>query len=249
MDVAESQHEINRLKCELDQAHTEEVQSAINALSILEEKQSLTKRYEELENSNENVKQELKITQEALIQTSHKVNDTKSVSEEKNNLKSKYDNNKMVFTESIIQLRDDLRTLKEFTTTISSWNAMFNALTEELVTRMGDLKRQLVAAEGEKKTLNQQLRLSVEHKKVVAHRLEEVEMDREMVVTETISKLRNEMRTLMEDADKLSSSMASFAAMWEEQVPRIDNLERLLVAAEGKKKERRSMGTPNSSTL
>lgn len=66
MDVGELQHEINRLTRELDQAHTEKVQSATYGLSLLEEKQSLTKRYEELENLYENVRQELDITQEVV---------------------------------------------------------------------------------------------------------------------------------------------------------------------------------------
>jgi len=61
------QNEINRLTRELDQAHTEKVQSATYGLSLLEEKQSLTKRYEELENLYENVKQELEITQEVIL--------------------------------------------------------------------------------------------------------------------------------------------------------------------------------------
>lgn len=67
MDVAELQNEINRLTRELDQAHTEKVQSATYGLSLLEEKQSLTKRYEELENLYENVRQELDITQEVIL--------------------------------------------------------------------------------------------------------------------------------------------------------------------------------------
>lgn len=67
MDAGELQHEINRLTRELDQAHTEKVQSATYGLSLLEEKQSLTKRYEELENLYENVRQELDITQEVVI--------------------------------------------------------------------------------------------------------------------------------------------------------------------------------------
>lgn len=67
MDASELQHEINRLTRELDQAHTEKVQSATYGLSLLEEKQSLTKRYEELENLYENVRQELEVTQEVIL--------------------------------------------------------------------------------------------------------------------------------------------------------------------------------------
>lgn len=57
---------------------------------------------------------------------------------------------------------------------------MFAARCEEQVTHMDDLQRQLVAAEEEKKTLNQLLRLSVQQKLMVTQRLEEIEMDREM---------------------------------------------------------------------
>jgi len=67
MDIAELQNEINRLTRELDQAHTEKVQSATYGLSLLEEKQSLTKRYEELENLYENIRQELEVTQEVIL--------------------------------------------------------------------------------------------------------------------------------------------------------------------------------------
>jgi len=67
MDIAELQNEINRLTRELDQAHTEKVQSATYGLSLLEEKQSLTKRYEELENLYENARQELEVTQEVIL--------------------------------------------------------------------------------------------------------------------------------------------------------------------------------------
>lgn len=66
MDVAELQLEINRLTRELDQAHTEKVQSARYGLSLLEDKQSLSKQYTELENLYENVKQELETTQEVI---------------------------------------------------------------------------------------------------------------------------------------------------------------------------------------
>lgn len=127
-----------------------------------------------------------------------------------NNLKSKYDNEKMVVTETMTKLRNELRTLKEDAATFSSklfffftltylfpynidytyvmlinfscagLRAMFAARCEEQVTHMDDLQRQLAAAEEEKKTLNQLLRLSVQQKLMVTQRLEEIEMDREM---------------------------------------------------------------------
>lgn len=55
---------------------------------------------------------------------------------------------------------------------------MFAARCEEYVTQVDDLNRQLEAAEEEKKTLNQLLRLAVQQKLTLTQRLEEIEMDR-----------------------------------------------------------------------
>lgn len=66
MDITELHDEINRLTRELDQAHTERIQSARYGLSLLDEKQALEKRVEELENVYENVRQELEVTQEVI---------------------------------------------------------------------------------------------------------------------------------------------------------------------------------------
>lgn len=56
--------------------------------------------------------------------------------------------------------------------------AMFAARCDEYVTQVDDLSMQLTAAEEEKKTLNQLLRLAVQQKLSVTQRLEEMEMDR-----------------------------------------------------------------------
>lgn len=56
--------------------------------------------------------------------------------------------------------------------------AMFAARCEEYVTQVDDLTNQLSAAEDEKKTLNQLLRLAVQQKLVLTQKLEEYEMDR-----------------------------------------------------------------------
>lgn len=55
---------------------------------------------------------------------------------------------------------------------------MFAARCEEYVTQVDDLTNQLSAAEDEKKTLNQLLRLAVQQKLVLTQKLEEFEMDR-----------------------------------------------------------------------
>lgn len=57
---------------------------------------------------------------------------------------------------------------------------MFAARCEEYVTQVDELQRQLAAAEEEKKTLNQLLRLAVQQKLGLTQRLEEIEMDREI---------------------------------------------------------------------
>ena len=57
---------------------------------------------------------------------------------------------------------------------------MFAARCEEYVTQVDELQQQLSAAEEEKKTLNQLLRLAVQQKLGLTQRLEELEVDREI---------------------------------------------------------------------
>lgn len=57
---------------------------------------------------------------------------------------------------------------------------MFAARCEEYVTQIDELHRQLNAADDEKKTLNQLLRLAVQQKLCLTQRLEELDVDREM---------------------------------------------------------------------
>lgn len=97
-----------------------------------------------------------------------------------NNLKSKYENEKAIVSETMMKLRNELRLLKEDAATFSSLRAMFAARCEEYVTQVDELQRQLVAAEEEKKTLNQLLRLAVVQKLNLTQRLEELEVDREL---------------------------------------------------------------------
>jgi protein bicaudal D len=97
-----------------------------------------------------------------------------------NNLKSKYENEKLVVSDTMCNLRNELRILKEDAATFSSLRAMFAARCEEYVTQVDDLTNQLTAAEDEKKTLNQLLRLAVQQKLVLTQRIEEYEMDKEI---------------------------------------------------------------------
>lgn len=57
---------------------------------------------------------------------------------------------------------------------------MFAARCEEYVTQVDELQQQLTAAEEEKKTLNQLLRLAVQQKLSLTQRLEDIEVDREI---------------------------------------------------------------------
>ncbi|XP_053672124.1 protein bicaudal D [Anopheles nili] len=98
------------------------------------------------------------------------------------NLKSKYENEKLVVSDTMSKLRNELRILKEDAATFSSLRAMFAARCEEYVTQVDELTHQLGAAEEEKKTLNQLLRLAVQQKLSLTQKLEELEMDREMRV-------------------------------------------------------------------
>merc|ERR1719495_1296882 len=96
------------------------------------------------------------------------------------NLKSKYDNEKTVVSDTMMKLRNELRVLKEDAATFSSLRAMFVARCEEYATQVEELNRNLHAAEDEKKTLNQLLRMAIHQKLVLTQRLEDVEMASEM---------------------------------------------------------------------
>ncbi|XP_076656573.1 microtubule-associated protein Bicaudal D isoform X1 [Halictus rubicundus] len=96
------------------------------------------------------------------------------------NLKSKYENEKSIVNETMLKLRNELRMLKENAATFSSLRAMFAARCEEYVTQVEELQRQLAAAEDDRKTLNQLLRLAVQQKLGLTMKLEELEVDREL---------------------------------------------------------------------
>ncbi|XP_076172217.1 microtubule-associated protein Bicaudal D isoform X2 [Ptiloglossa arizonensis] len=96
------------------------------------------------------------------------------------NLKSKYENEKSIVNETMLKLRNELRMLKENAATFSSLRAIFAARCEEYVTQVDELQRQLTAAEDDRKTLNQLLRLAVQQKLGLTMKLEELEVDREL---------------------------------------------------------------------
>ncbi|XP_068578959.1 protein bicaudal D homolog 1 isoform X2 [Cebidichthys violaceus] len=97
------------------------------------------------------------------------------------NLKSKYENEKTMVTETMMKLRNELKALKEDAATFSSLRAMFATRCDEYVTQLDEMQRQLAAAEDEKKTLNSLLRMAIQQKLALTQRLEDLEFDHEQV--------------------------------------------------------------------
>ncbi|XP_077086396.1 protein bicaudal D homolog 2 isoform X2 [Siphateles boraxobius] len=97
------------------------------------------------------------------------------------NLKSKYENEKAMVTETMMKLRNELKALKEDAATFSSLRAMFATRCDEYVTQLDEMQRQLAAAEDEKKTLNSLLRMAIQQKLALTQRLEDLEVDHEQI--------------------------------------------------------------------
>ncbi|XP_060932854.1 protein bicaudal D homolog 1 [Limanda limanda] len=97
------------------------------------------------------------------------------------NLKSKYENEKLRVTETMMKLRNELKALKEDAATFSSLRAMFATRCDEYVTQLDEIQRQLAAAEDEKKTLNSLLRMAIQQKLALTQRLEDLEFDHEQI--------------------------------------------------------------------
>ncbi|MGH0116539.1 UNVERIFIED_CONTAM: hypothetical protein FKN15_014739 [Acipenser sinensis] len=95
------------------------------------------------------------------------------------NLKSKYENEKLMVTETMMKLRNELKALKEDAATFSSLRAMFATRCDEYVIQLDEMQRQLAAAEDEKKTLNSLLRMAIQQKLALTQRLEDLEFDHE----------------------------------------------------------------------
>ncbi|NXA33377.1 BICD2 protein, partial [Eudromia elegans] len=110
------------------------------------------------------------------------------------NLKSKYENEKAMVTETMMKLRNELKALKEDAATFSSLRAMFATRCDEYVTQLDEMQRQLAAAEDEKKTLNSLLRMAIQQKLALTQRLEHLELDHEQakrVRTKSTSKAKS----------------------------------------------------------
>ncbi|KAM6895705.1 uncharacterized protein FYW49_019578 [Xenentodon cancila] len=95
------------------------------------------------------------------------------------NLKSKYEAEKSMVTDTMTKLRNELKALKEDAATFSSLRAMFATRCDEYVTQLDEMQRQLAAAEDEKKTLNSLLRMAIQQKLALTQRLEDLAFDQE----------------------------------------------------------------------
>ncbi|XP_067110889.1 protein bicaudal D homolog 1-like isoform X6 [Osmerus mordax] len=96
------------------------------------------------------------------------------------NLKSKYENEKAMVTDTMTKLRNELKALKEDAATFSSLRAMFATTCDQYMTRLDEMQRQLTAAEDEKKTLNSLLRMAIQQKLALTQRLEDLAFDQEL---------------------------------------------------------------------
>lgn len=95
------------------------------------------------------------------------------------NLKQKYENEKVIVTDTMSKLRNELKALKEDAASFASLRAMFAQRCDEYVTQLDEQQRQLAAAEEEKKTLNSLLRMAIQQKLALTQKLEDLEFDRE----------------------------------------------------------------------
>ncbi|XP_060080582.1 protein bicaudal D-like isoform X3 [Ylistrum balloti] len=95
------------------------------------------------------------------------------------NLKQKYLTEKVIVTETMVKLRNELKALKEDAATFASLRAMFAQRCDEYVTQLDEMQRQLASAEEERKTVNSLLRMAIQQKLTLTQRMEDLECDRE----------------------------------------------------------------------
>lgn len=97
------------------------------------------------------------------------------------NLKSKYDMEKAIVTETMTKLRQDHKRLSEDAATFASIRSQFSSRIEEYNTEIEKLQKQLAASEEEKNTLNSLLRIAIAQKVQINQEKEalEIELNRE----------------------------------------------------------------------
>uniref|UniRef100_A0A4X2M3P7 Protein bicaudal D homolog 2-like n=1 Tax=Vombatus ursinus TaxID=29139 RepID=A0A4X2M3P7_VOMUR len=91
------------------------------------------------------------------------------------NMKRKYEDEKLVVSETMNKLRHELKVLKEDAATFSSLRVVFASRCDEYVLQLGEIQQQLAAAEDEKKTLKSLLSLAIQQKRALTQRLESLE--------------------------------------------------------------------------
>ncbi|XP_056279279.1 protein bicaudal D homolog 2 isoform X1 [Pseudoliparis swirei] len=91
------------------------------------------------------------------------------------NLKTKYETEKSMVSETMMKLRNELKALKEDAATFSSLRVMFASRCDQYITQLDEMQRQLAASEDEKKTLNSLLRMAIQQKLALTQRLEDLE--------------------------------------------------------------------------
>ncbi|XP_015270930.1 PREDICTED: protein bicaudal D homolog 2-like [Gekko japonicus] len=96
------------------------------------------------------------------------------------NLKSQYDGEKLLVSETMAKLRHELKALKEDAATFCSLRAMFASRCDQYVSQLDEMQRQLAAAEDEKKTLSSLLRMAIQQKLALTQRLESLESPAEV---------------------------------------------------------------------
>lgn len=96
-----------------------------------------------------------------------------------NNLKSKYNMEKALITETMTKLRLEHKRLNEDAATFASLRSHFSARIEEYNTEIEKLQSKLSASEQEKSTLNSLLRMAIEQKVMLTQKLEALEMEQE----------------------------------------------------------------------
>nr|XP_061812523.1 protein bicaudal D homolog 1-like isoform X2 [Nerophis lumbriciformis] len=131
------------------------------------------------------------------------------------NLKSKYENEKTMVTETMMKLRNELKALKEDAATFSSLRAMFATRCDEYVTQLDEMQRQLAAAEDEKKTLNSLLRMAIQQKLALTQRLEDLEFDHEQIHRgrgAKVPKIKSSPPKFLVDRQQPAASISSLSA-------------------------------------
>lgn len=113
--------------------------------------------------------------------------------------------------------------------------------TQELQDQIIKLKSLLSTKREQIATLRTVLKANKQTAEVALANLKSKYENEKLVVTETMQKLRNELKTLKEDAATFATLRAMFTARCDEYVTQIDELQRQLTAAEEEKKTLNSL--------